>query len=253
MLRDIPEPAGAARRLQDQRGAFVAARVAIGAFPVRPDRPFVQDRIPDAQPQPILNEPGLAARVDHDPRPHFAHRALRGPDRHADRPPVLEEDVQHAHALVRRDPVRARVLEQQLIELAAHDLPGLRALVRLVVPEVEGRRQLAARVDELHAVFLDERALLHRGQHAQALEDPVGLRDQRLADVKARKTLPLEQRDPVALLREERRDSRARRPTANDHHLGLRRRGRHAAGSGGAGAACSRAAISGGMAMPCIG
>ena len=46
----------------------------------------------------------------------------------------------HAHALVGVDAVLARVLEQHVVELAAHHLPGLRALVRFVVPEVEGRR-----------------------------------------------------------------------------------------------------------------
>ena len=131
-------------------------------------------------------------------RPHArARRRPRRCTRDADRALALEEHLQHAHALVHLDAVLARVVEHHLVELAAHDLPGLRALVRLVVPEVERRRQLAARVDELHAVLLDEVALLHLVQHAEPLEHPVGLGDQRLADVEAREALALEERDAL--------------------------------------------------------
>ena len=63
-----------------------------------------------------------------------------------------------------------RFIEHHLVELAAHHLPRLRALVRLVVPEVERRRELAARVHELHAVLLDEAAGPHLRQHAEAVE-----------------------------------------------------------------------------------
>ena len=55
----------------------------------------------------------------------------------------VEQHLDDVHAVVGVDAVLARVVEHHLVELAAHDLPGLRALVRLVVPEVERRRQLA--------------------------------------------------------------------------------------------------------------
>src|SRR5262249_33166416 len=113
----------------------------------------------------------------------------------------------------------AGVLEEHLIELAPHDLPGLRALVRLVVPEVERGRQLSARADELHAVLLDEVALLHLRQHVQPAEHPVGLRDERFADVKAGKALGLEQLAPAAALREQRGRRRARGSAANHHYV----------------------------------
>jgi hypothetical protein len=87
------------------------------------------------------------------------------------------------------DAVLARVVEHPLGELAPHHLPGLRALVRLVVPEIERRRLVALRVDELHAVLLRERAGLELGQHVEPLEHPVSLGDQRLADVEGRKRL----------------------------------------------------------------
>jgi hypothetical protein len=73
---------------------------------------------------------------------------------HAHGAAVLHQHVEHAHALVRVDAVLARVLEHHLVELAAHDLPGLRALVRLVVPEVEGRRQLAVAFTNCTLYFL---------------------------------------------------------------------------------------------------
>jgi len=72
----------------------------------------------------------------------------------------------------------AGVVEHHVIEFAAHDLPGLRAFVRLVVPEIERRRQLAVGIDELHAVLLDEVALLHLLEHVEPLQHPVGLGDQ---------------------------------------------------------------------------
>jgi hypothetical protein len=61
-----------------------------------------------------------------------------GLDPHSDRALALEQHFEHARALVGGDPVLAGVLEHQLVELAAHHLPGLGALVGLVVPEVEG-------------------------------------------------------------------------------------------------------------------
>ena len=101
----------------------------------------------------------------------------------------------------------------------AHHLPGLRAFVRLVVEEIERRRQLAAGIDELHAVLLDEMACLHLVEHVQPLEHPIGLGNQRLADMEARKLLALEQLDANALLGQQRGDGRARRSAANDDDL----------------------------------
>ena len=177
-----------------ERRALVAAGVAIGAFPVGPDRALVQHRDPRrAGCSRFMHQPVLAAGIDDDLRAHLAERAVLVLDRDADGAVALEEHVEHAHAFVDVDAVLAGVVEHHLVELAAHHLPGLRALVRLVVPEVERRRQLAVRVDELHAVLLDEVALLHLRQHVEPLQHPVGLRDQRLADVEARKVLALEQ------------------------------------------------------------
>src|SRR3989449_1277513 len=232
---DVPEPAVALRirgplppgprRLQHHGRAFVAAGVAIRAFPVRPDGALVQHRIPDTQAETILNQPGLPAGVDDDLGADVTAPAAvllnRDTDRTAgaerSRRVVLEDDINDADAFVDRDAMLARVVEHHFVELAAHHLPGLRTLVRLVVPEVERRRQLAARVDELHAVLLDETALLHFRQHVQPPQHPVGFGNQRFADVKARKLLALEELDAHALLRQQRRTRRSR-GTATDHN-----------------------------------
>src|SRR6266550_2272200 len=91
--------------------------------------------------------------------------------------------------------------------------------MRLVILEVERRRELPARVDELHAVLLDEMARLHLRQHVQPLQHPVGFRDERFADVKTRKPLALEQLDLDTLLRQQRRHRRPRRTTTNHHDV----------------------------------
>ena len=55
----------------------------------------------------------------------------------------------------------AGVVEGEFVELTADDLPCLRRLMRLVVPEIERLRKFPALVNELHAVLLDEAARLH--------------------------------------------------------------------------------------------
>ena len=184
-------------------------------FPVGPDRALVEDRIPDAQPEPIHQQAVLSAGIHHDLRSHLAE-ALLVADLHADGAIAFEDHVVHANAFMDVDAVLAGVLEHHLVELAAHDLPRLRTLVRLVVPEVERSRLAPFGVDELHAVLLHEVAGLHLRQHVELLQHPVGLRDQRLADVKARKLLALEQLHGQALLGEQRRYRRPRRASADD-------------------------------------
>jgi hypothetical protein len=220
--RDVPEPAVLVPGLQHHRRPFIAAGIAIGALPVGPDGALVQDRIPEAQLEPVLQHRGLSGRVDDDLGAHLAAGAARVLDAHADRSIAVEQHVEDVDSLVRIHAVLARVLEHHLVELAAHDLPRLRALMRLVVPEVERRRQLAAGVDELHAVLLHEVAAPHLGQHVQPLQHPVGFRDQRLADVKPWKALALEKTDAKTLLRDERRGRRSCRAAADDDHIVVR-------------------------------
>src|SRR5205085_4029460 len=134
----------------------------------------------------------------------------------ADGPIAVEQHVQHARRLRYLDAVLAGVVEHHRVELAADHLPGLRALVRLVVVEVERGRLLAGGRDELDTKLLDEGAGLHLVEHVKTAEDPVRLGDERLADVEAGEALALEELDAQAVLGEEGRDGAAGRAAADD-------------------------------------
>src|SRR5262245_54288295 len=131
---------------------------------------------------------------------------------------------------MRRYAVLPGVIQKHLVELAANHLPGLRTLVRPVVPKVKGRRAFAAWREKLNAVFLDEIALLHLRQHVQAVQDPVRFGNQRFTDVKAWESFPLEEFYATALLSDEGGHRRAGRPATDNndvrmicaHHLFIR-------------------------------
>src|SRR5207245_720355 len=84
VLRDVPPPALLVRRLDDQRGAFVAARVAVGPFPVSPDGALVEHRVPEAQFEAVLQHRALAAGIDNDLRPHLLLGTVFVLNAHAD-------------------------------------------------------------------------------------------------------------------------------------------------------------------------
>ena len=77
--RDVPEPALPVAGLEDHRRAFVAAGVAVGPLPIRPDRTLVEDGIPQAQLEPVLQQRRLTARVDDDLRAGFRGACRRRP------------------------------------------------------------------------------------------------------------------------------------------------------------------------------
>src|SRR5262245_9583821 len=106
----------------------------------------------------------------------------------------------------------ASVVEHQVVELTAAALPGLARRVRVVVDDVERPLQLAPLVYELDRGLLDEVARPQLRQHVEPLEDEVGLRDERLADVESGELLTLEQLHLAAVLGEQRRTGRAGRP-----------------------------------------
>ena len=57
--------------------------------------------------------------------------------------------------------------------------------MRLVVPEVEGGGQLAVALTNCTLYFLTKWLCLHLVEHLEALQHPVGLGNERLADVEA--------------------------------------------------------------------
>src|SRR5262249_49779191 len=134
--RDVPEPAILVSGLNDERRALVLAGRALCALPVRPDRALVENRIPHPQAKTVHEQTILSAGVDDDLRAHLADATVGMFDRDADGAIAVEQHVSHTHTFVCDHAMLARVLEHYLIELAAYDLPRLRAGSRLVVPEV---------------------------------------------------------------------------------------------------------------------
>src|SRR5207248_2672666 len=103
VLRDVPPPALLVRSLDDESGAFVAACVAIGALPVRPDRPLVEHRIPEAKLEAVLEHRALAARVDDHRGVNLFLAAVLALDADAGRAVAVKEHLQHASRLVDLD------------------------------------------------------------------------------------------------------------------------------------------------------
>src|SRR4029450_5010122 len=110
VLGDVPEPAVLAGGLQHHGCAFVATRVAVGAFPVPPDPSFVQNGTPDPEAQSILNQTGLSARVHDNPGPYFTNRAVLVPDRDACSTILVPQDIGHPYALMSGHALLARVV-----------------------------------------------------------------------------------------------------------------------------------------------
>jgi hypothetical protein len=128
------------------------------------------------------------------------------------------------HALPDFDALLPRVLEQHGVELAAEHLPGLRALVLDRLKEVERLRDLARDRDELDAVFLRARGLAEPVDDAQAVQREPGVRDERLADVIARKRgLAVHEQHTMPVLGEQSAHGRAAGPAANDNRVVRRR------------------------------
>src|SRR5262249_43833167 len=91
VLRDVPEPALLVGGLDDHGGPFVAAGVAISAAPVGPDRPLVQDRVPEAQLELVLQHRALAAGVHDHLGAHLFLRAVLALNAHADRAAAVKQ------------------------------------------------------------------------------------------------------------------------------------------------------------------
>ena len=184
------------RRLQHHRRAFVAAGVAVGALPVGPDRALVEDRVPDAQAQAVLDagRPGRWRRR----RPWRAPRAraVLVADGHADGAVALEEHVEHAHAFVRRRR-RARARCRASSGRTRCAPPARSASTRAACCPRSRTAPTACRcaLTNCTLYFLTKWLCLHLRQHVEPLEHPVGLGDQRFADVEAREALALEELD----------------------------------------------------------
>src|SRR5262249_41970232 len=157
-----------------------------------PKGAFLQERVPLAELEPVHNDRALAAGIDDDRSPHFLLPAVivLHPNAHGSGP--LEKHFPDTCPLMYLYTMFPSIIDQHFVELPTAHLPSLRALVRFVIDEVERLGKSSILRYELDAVLLDEMAALHLVQEVQALDDPVGLRDKRFADMKARITFPLE-------------------------------------------------------------
>ena len=125
VLGDIPEPAVFAFDLNHERRAFVAAGVAIGAFPVGPERGFFQNGIPLAQVETIHDDGALAAGIDYDFRTDFLFGSVFFFDLHADRTLAFPNDAGDVDAFFDGDTVLLGIAEHHFVKFATDDLPGL--------------------------------------------------------------------------------------------------------------------------------
>jgi glycine/D-amino acid oxidase-like deaminating enzyme len=107
------------------------------------------------------------------------------------------------------------VTQQQVVELRPHDVKGVRPPAR-IVGEGEAPRLGVRAPDERSARLAHEARRLDRRHDAQPLEDRHGRRQQRFADVIARKPLALEERHAQPAAGEKPRRDTARRPAADD-------------------------------------
>src|SRR5205823_2235846 len=112
--------------------------------------------------------------------------------------------------------------EENFVKFRAEDLPGLgNALAVVAVKKIKRFRSAPVRRNKLDAVFFDERGGLHHGNEAEAFERLVCERDERLADVIARKFFTFEEEDAMSVFRKDSRCGSTRRSSADNDGLPL--------------------------------
>ena len=145
---------------------------------------------------------------------------------------AVELDLAHALALEGARALGGGVAEQDLVELGAAHLPGVRHRLVPGLAELDELAMLVVGRDELDAV-LRHADRLDPLAHAEPVEQGDVGRQQRLADVKARVARLLDDDDVAALLGEQRGDGRAGRAAADDEHVAIESRvGRGRLGGG---------------------
>src|SRR5882724_13083471 len=139
--RDVPEPA-----VGEGGGVNVVGELAGEAFrapEVAEDGQVLEEVVELAEGARSADHGRLAARVDHEAGREAEGRAAGAPRMH-DRPPVVGLDLRHRVLLAHLRAVGARVLEQELVELGAHHLIGVRPPARVLAEPEAPWRALAA-------------------------------------------------------------------------------------------------------------
>ena len=201
---------------------FVQPRVAHRVLVVAPHRDLVQIGVLVLPAELAREERVAAAGVDdHFGADLLALDAVLRVGADADDARALHQHVADADVVPHLDALPSGVVEQHGVELMAPDLPRLRALVPDRLEEVERLRHLAGDRHELHAVLLRVRRRSQPVDDAEAVQREPRVGNQRLADVVAGARLALEQQHAMAVLGQQRADSRSRRTAADDDDIRL--------------------------------
>ena len=193
------------------------AGVAIGALPVGPQGRLLQLRVPLAQLEAAHDHRALAAGVDDHLGAHLALAAVFVL-RSARRRPARLRTALRARGRLRAPRRRARGRCRASAGRTRCAAPARSASIRAACGPGSRTARTACRCELTNCTlyFLTKWLAFILSQHVEPLEHPVGLGNQRLADVEARKMLALEELDAVALLGDERRGGRAGRAAADD-------------------------------------
>ncbi len=194
------------------------------AHALRPAEVGEHRHLPEIRDAPTLadaarEEARAAARVDEHRRAELRAGAVA--EHGGGHAVVVELHVLHRRRLVHVHAERARVVEEDRVELRARHLERV-LRPRHVGQEVERRLEVVHLVDEGGAVLDLEAGLLDLLPHAELLEQQHGRRHQRFADVKAGEHFTLDQRDLAAAGGEESRGARATGTAADDDDVVLR-------------------------------
>ena len=134
-----------------------------------------------------------------------------------DRAAVVELEVLDRGVLVHVDADLAGVVEQDLVELGAHHLPGVGPVLAQFA---EDDLPLVRAPEEVRAALGLEAVLLDLLPHPELFEDRAAGREDRLADVVARKAVPFQEGHTEPLLGEQARRRGSGGPTPDDQDLG---------------------------------
>src|SRR6185369_4977159 len=201
--RDIPEPATTARFCaQHERGTAIQIRFAMRAFKVRVEHPLLQFRIANAPAKLVREHRHLASRIDNHFGVELLTRAVLHLHFDTHSAIAFKEHLLHEHALMHNRPLFGSMIDQQMIELRARDLPGDGAFVMDSLEEIKRARLFACRIRKLDTVLPNEWTLSQFFEYSKTLKGPIRVSHQRLTDMMSRKNFFLEKNYPPALARQ---------------------------------------------------
>ena len=113
----------------------------------------------------------------------------------------VKEHLFHEHALVYNGTLVGSMINQQMIELRARDLPRDGAFVMNSLEEVKRARLFAGRICKLDTVLPNKWTFPQLLKYSETLKGPIRVSHQRLTNVMPRKNFLLEKNDLAPLAR----------------------------------------------------